>query len=137
MLKEFTVTAPTGEAAAAPEADTQVVLDDFTFTFPADFNGQGTVEVVNEADQLHEMTLYEMTGGATLADVQAFFSPQAPPGPPPISPAGGSAAQSPGTTTFVPLELAPGNYVMICFVPDAASGAPHFALGMMKDFTVT
>jgi hypothetical protein len=67
----------------------------------------------------------------------AFFGPEAPPGPPPISPAGGSAAQAPGTTSFVPLELAPGNYVMICFVPDAASAQPHFTLGMIKDFTVT
>ena len=137
MLKEFTVTAPTGEAAAAPEADTQVVLDDYSFTFPADFSGQGTVEVVNEADQLHEMTLYQLAEGATSADVLTFLSPEAPPGPPPISPAGGSAAQAPGTTSFVPLELAPGNYVMICFVPDATSAQPHFTLGMIKDFTVT
>lgn len=138
MLMEFTVTAPEGEAAATPEADAQVVLDDFSFTFPADFDGQGTFEVVNEADQPHEMTLYQLAEGATLADVQGFFTSEAPPtGPPPISPAGGSAAQAPATSTFVPLELAPGNYVMVCFIPDAASGQPHVALGMISEFAVT
>ena len=65
MLKEFTVTPPAGEAATAPEADAQVVLDDFSYTLPADFNGQGTVEVVNQADQPHEMTMYQLAEGAT------------------------------------------------------------------------
>ena len=90
---------------------------------PPNFKGHGTFEVFNAADQTHEMTMYKLAEGATLADVQGFFTSETPPaGPPPISPAGGSAAAAPGTSIFVPLDLDAGNYVMVCFVPDAASG---------------
>lgn len=29
-----------------------------------------------------------------------------------------------------------GNYVAICFIPDPATGRPHFLLGMAQQFTV-
>ncbi len=47
MLHEFTVTAPEGEAATAPATDGQIIADDFKFTVPPNFTGQGTFEVVN------------------------------------------------------------------------------------------
>jgi hypothetical protein len=34
------------------------------------------------------------------------------------------------------LDLQPGNYAFICFVPDAATGKPHAELGMMRALTV-
>ena len=36
------------------------------------------------------------------------------------------------------MDLAPGNYVLICFFPDPKKGnIPHAAEGMMKEFTIT
>ena len=32
--------------------------------------------------------------------------------------------------------LQPGNYVAVCFVPDAKTGKPHYMLGMISSFTV-
>jgi hypothetical protein len=43
---------------------------------------------------------------------------------------------SPGFTVWSVLDFEPGDYFAICFVPDAESGAPHFALGMIAPFTV-
>ncbi len=138
MLQPFTVTEATGEAAATPATDGQIITDDFKYTVPPSFNGKGTFEVFNAAQQAHEMTLYKVAEGKTLADVQAFFTSTEPPaGPPPISSAGGSAAASPGTSIVVPLDLDAGNYVMVCFVPDKDSGQPHIALGMIQSFTVS
>ena len=43
---------------------------------------------------------------------------------------------SPGNTVWAVLDLEPGDYIAICFVPDAESGAPHAMLGMIAPFTV-
>ncbi len=44
---------------------------------------------------------------------------------------------SPGETNYAVLDLAAGDYIAICFVPDAETGAPHFALGMIAGLTVS
>lgn len=46
---------------------------------------------------------------------------------------------SPGQSNYVTLDLTPGEYVAICFMPDHrgdATDQPHFMLGMMQNFTV-
>jgi len=44
---------------------------------------------------------------------------------------------SPEFTNFAVPDLKTGEYFAICFVPDVATGAPHFPLGMMMGFTVS
>ena len=41
-----------------------------------------------------------------------------------------------GTTAWIPATLEPGHYVMVCFVPDIASGMPHAFEGMYEVITV-
>ena len=41
-----------------------------------------------------------------------------------------------GRGTFE-VELTPGDYGLICFVPDAKDGKPHLAHGMVKTITVS
>jgi uncharacterized cupredoxin-like copper-binding protein len=43
----------------------------------------------------------------------------------------------PGTTNYFEVELTPGEYLAICFVPDKQDGKPHFEHGMVRQFTVT
>jgi len=57
-------------------------------------------------------------------------------GPPPFTGIGGVAPLSPGLTNYLLLDLTPGNYLTICFVPDAATGMPHFMMGMLAGFSV-
>ncbi len=37
---------------------------------------------------------------------------------------------------MIVVDLKPGNYLAICNIPDPASGKPHSALGMIKEFMV-
>jgi hypothetical protein len=42
----------------------------------------------------------------------------------------------PGQTAAFPVTLTAGTYGLICFATDPATRQPHFALGMMAEFTV-
>jgi uncharacterized cupredoxin-like copper-binding protein len=115
MIEPFTVT---GEEAtpAVVDATETVGLDNFEFDLPDGFTGQGTVEVTNNGDQAHEMTIVH-------ADDQ--------------SGAGGLATIGPGRTGYVDLALEPGDDTLLCFITDPGSGQLHFQLGMTTDFTIT
>ena len=43
---------------------------------------------------------------------------------------------SPGHTTWIEVDLAPGTYAVACFVPDQETQAPHALMGMVQVFTV-
>ena len=138
MLAPFTVSAPGGTAAPAPQSDGQIVTKEYNFTLPQGFSGNGTFDISNQGEQNHEMAVYAVAPGSTTADVQAFLASTEPPaGPPPIIPSGGISAAAPGSDIFVHLDLKAGDYVMVCFLPDTKSGAPHFSLGMIQPFTVS
>ena len=55
---------------------------------------------------------------------------------PPFTSVGGLTPINAGADGFVSLNLTAGNYVILCFVPDPADGAPHMAKGMALPFTV-
>lgn len=57
-------------------------------------------------------------------------------GPPPFSSAGGANAESQNVTEWAVVNLDAGDYVLICNIPDPASGQPHSALGMVKQISV-
>jgi DNA-binding CsgD family transcriptional regulator len=56
--------------------------------------------------------------------------------PPPGEPAGGATALAPAGVNYLTADFAAGNYVLLCFVPDAADGRPHLAHGMLSEFRV-
>jgi hypothetical protein len=37
---------------------------------------------------------------------------------------------------YLTLDLAPGGYALVCYVPDATSGKPHMVHGMAKRIDV-
>jgi LPXTG-motif cell wall-anchored protein len=41
-----------------------------------------------------------------------------------------------GKSAWASLDLQPGDYIALCFVPDPASGKSHLELGMHTVFTV-
>jgi len=60
-----------------------------------------------------------------------------PPDGPPFTSVGGLPPIDPGETAHLTLDLEPGNYVLLCFLPSAtADGAMHMAMGMHHDFTI-
>jgi uncharacterized cupredoxin-like copper-binding protein len=44
---------------------------------------------------------------------------------------------APGEQEFFSADFTPGRYVLICFVPDARDGKPHFVHGMAQELTVS
>jgi hypothetical protein len=77
--------------------------------------------------------------GKTLDDVKAAIAAppgSAPAGPPPYVFHGGVAAIAPGTDQVFQPDLEPGDYLLVCFITDPATGKPHFALGMVTPITV-
>jgi hypothetical protein len=140
MMAAMTVTAGPATKPAAPAADATIEGVDFGFNgAPASVKaGTHMWAFKNMGKEPHEMGVIRLK--APVADVQKFFATppgSAPAGPPPFEDAGGFQAIMPGSMGWPNLKLEKGEYALICFIPSGANrGAPHFALGMFKAFTV-
>jgi hypothetical protein len=93
--------------------------------------------VHNSSPELHEMQMQPVVPGTTDDQVQAYFdaiaSGQTPPPSPFTGLPVGLGAISPDHDAVVhPDRLPPGDYVLLCFVPDDKLGVPHAFLGMHK-----
>lgn len=146
-----------------PSAGLSVSMSEMTFSgLPAELPaGPQVWEVTNAGTQPHELTLVKLAEGMTIEQGFQIFgvgAESATPGdgamasmePESGTPAGGSMAMqgppfvaiggvspmSPEQSNLLELDLAPGNYIALCFVPDPASGAPHFMMGMIQGITV-
>jgi hypothetical protein len=136
----------TGEAAAAAEvsADATVSLDSFAFELPANLSaGQQVWEVTNIGDQPHEMFVTKTPRRLTLEEVEVLLSlpedqlpPEGYPNPAEFQDIGGVAPISADITVYFELNLEPGAYVAVCFMPDKESGEPHAMKGMIVVFEV-
>jgi hypothetical protein len=135
MVRPLRVTAPP-VAATPPTASQTVTLKDFSFESPATLPaGRSIVRVENAGPQPHEMTVLRIGDGKSLTDVQQFFlSPPA--GPPPFQSSGGMQGLGQGGSGFAVLNLQPGNYALVCLIPDPASGKSHLELGMSASVSV-
>ncbi|HEX8726078.1 MAG TPA: hypothetical protein VF737_11885 [Gemmatimonadaceae bacterium] len=124
-------------ATAQPAAPTAVTIHakDFAYQAPDSVPaGYVAFTLVNDGPDLHHATIVKLDSGKTAADLEAALKN---PGPLPgwAMPIGGPNAPAPGQSANATLSLAPGSYVMICFV-DVPGGVPHFAKGMVHPFTV-
>lgn len=121
---------------AAPTADAGVELLDFSFKLPKAVKaGKQVWSVTNKGQQLHEINLMKISEGKTLDDAMAWA--KQPTGAPPFSNVGGFQGINPGETGWMELDLAAGEYIAICHIPDPATGKAHEMLGMILPFTVT
>ena len=98
-------------------------------------SGLQTIEVINHGTQPHELVVVKLAPGATVNDVLASFEPGAA-GPPKGQLVGGITGIDKGRRVYFTGEFESGRYGLICFVPDAATGRPHFLHGMTAEFTV-
>lgn len=139
MLTPFTVQGhgdsahPPGRVAGGVEAFS------FGFHMPATVDGHALYRFTNSArSDTHEMTILRLAPGRTADDVLAWTQ-HGESGPPPVTASGGGAgALPPGGTSWVRLDLPPGDYVTVCFVPDDEGDHPtHASLGMVQGFTAT
>ena len=124
-------------AAAEPTADVTVTLSDYAFALSGPLTaGTRTIRVENNGPQLHELTLEKLEPGKTLADWKAWMAGGMR-GTPPSQPVGGLTGPDKGKVGWLTVTLAPGNYLLNCYVPDAKDGKPHFLHGMVREVTVS
>lgn len=135
MRSSFTVDAPKKEATP-PNPDGTVTITAQGYEVPKGFTGHGTFAVTNKAATGAEMAIMRLAAGATQEDLVTFLT-GTPSGPPPFTAAGGVSAMAPGSTTYIDLDLDPGTYVFMSFVPDPTAGfAPQFTHGVISTVTI-
>ncbi len=135
MVHPLTVTASPMPAATTPPADVTLELTDYAFTLSKPLvAGTQVVRVVAKGPQPHEVEIMRFEPGKTMDDVMQWFDK--PQGPPPAHGVGGTTAQVPGETVQFSVDLAPGDYALVCFIPDAKDGKPHVAHGMVHPFKI-
>jgi len=134
MIRPLKVVASTA-AAPEPTSDVTVTLTDYTFTVQGKLTpGKHTFRVVNKGPQDHEIEIARLDANKTAKDVAAWVAK--PEGPPPGTPLGGISGAKSGTTSYMTMDLTPGTYAFICFIPDIKDGKTHAEHGMMKEFKV-
>jgi uncharacterized cupredoxin-like copper-binding protein len=57
-------------------------------------------------------------------------------GSPPGLPLGGVAPLARGEVAWFEVDLQPGKYALICFLPDAKNGKAHYEHGMVQEIDV-
>lgn len=141
LIASFTATAGSGAAPAAPAAGVTVDLIDFQFTMPEQIKaGAQTWQIENKGTQWHEMVVFKLDEGVTVQDLMAMMMSETPPdGPPPFEQMAFWAPMSAGERAWMEVDLPPGEYTVICFLPDFASDPPtsHLEHGMVRTLTVT
>jgi hypothetical protein len=135
MSHELRVVGPP-KSAEEPEADITVKLVDYSFQLSAPITaGRHTLRVENAGPQPHEIAIIRLHPGKTPVDFARWGMKQV--GPPPGTIHGGVSGIMPGTHVFVEVDLPPGEYGLLCFLPDAKDGKPQFEHGMAQNTTVS
>ncbi|HEV8176075.1 MAG TPA: hypothetical protein VGP44_00155 [Gemmatimonadales bacterium] len=137
MARSFEVTAASASASDFPAADVTIKLVDYGFESSQPLTaGHRTIMVENAGPQAHELVLLKLAPGKTTEDF-GKWAETGMKGPPPAEPLGGIVALDKGGRGTFEVDLKPGDYGLICFVPDAKDGKPHLAHGMMKNLKVS
>jgi len=136
MLTGFEATAGSG-GQSEPDRDVAIQLTDYAFTLSTPLTaGTHRIRVENRGPQLHEVALAQLAPGKTAEDVTKWESGGLKTPPPVTRFLGGASPMAPSGVVTFPVTLERGNYVLICFVPDAKDGRSHAAHGMVLQFTI-
>lgn len=129
----------------APETAVTVDMVDFAYTMPDSVpGGQGLWEFTNSGDQWHLAALTTYNPDVTPEQLLALFGEEGgpPPADAPVQVMGGLPPMSPGERVWIEMDLPPGEYLMLCPLPDVVAMAeggeplPHLLHGMQRRFTV-
>lgn len=155
---QFTVSGPDLGETALPDADLEIELFEMNFSLPDELEGGPQLwQVENSGAMLHEMALMPVPVGATPEQVQEAVAAELAVefGGDPVEAratidalggewvgwttdlVAGVGVLSPQEATLAQVNLEPGTYGAVCYIPEPNSGMPHLMLGMTKVFEVT
>ena len=135
----FVSTSNLRDARADVARDVRVVTvhaKEFAFDIPKSIPaGPTTFRLVNDGKEFHHLSIIKLEQGKTAAD----FAEAMKGGPPPewAVAVGGPNAAVPGQTIAATIDMEPGSYVVVCFIPSPGEQMPHAAKGMVAPLTVT
>jgi len=136
------VSSPSASAAPVENAVTITGVDyGYTLDKPAVDSGTAKIAFVNGGKDAHMLVISQIAPGKTFKDAQAALATQDEKDDEGIFvetdgyPAGAPQILTPGAKTTTYTNLNAGSYALICFFP-TPDGKPHFAAGMLAEFTV-
>lgn len=157
LVEAVAATTESSAATAEPQPDVAIDLFEMDFNIPDDIEaGRQVWQVSNSGAVLHEIALVPVPSGVTkeavveavLAGGEAAFGAETTPETRAavsaigaewtnwtLELAGGVGVLSPQATSWAQLELEPGTYAAVCFIP-GPDGTPHFTAGMTRVFNV-
>lgn len=121
-----------------PTAVGTIVNRSFRFDLPANVGEPGVYRFTNVDPVAHDAVIYPLRKGKTAADLVRWFRAGGTGRPPVVfeRPLGGPGVTGAHWTSWFTLpRLAPGRYVLGCFLPDG-HGVLHAATGMVAGFKV-
>lgn len=136
-MSPFTVV-ESGAELEEPQADVTLTMVDFAFGVPSEMpSGDLLWKFENTGEQWHEAAIYSVADGTTREDILASFEAGE-------EGDGGEfeqvffwAPMSAGAEAWISIDLEPGTYAILCFLPDLTGDfSPHIAHGMVQVFTV-
>ena len=128
---------PPPPAPPGPPAVVRITARDFSFEMQDTLTTGPTTFVLSDSGtELHHAQIVRFEEGKTVADLSSLK-----PGTPPPSwlvMMGGPNPSAPGGSEIsTTVDLVPGNYALLCFIPSPApDNRPHFTKGMVHPFTV-
>ncbi len=142
QIATFVVEGEEADMDFEPEADLAVALVDFAFGLPVELPaGEQTWLIENLGEQWHELIVISVPDGTTLEDAMSLLmaveeETEGEGGMPEFAMVW--SPMSAGERAWVQVDLAPGTYLVSCFIEDANSDEHeiHAALGMIQIVTV-
>ncbi len=120
-----------------PKADVMVQMNEYALEMPETLpKGRLLWQFTNQGEFLHNVGIIQLDDGKNMDDVAAWIKEQQ--GPEPFKYFTMWNILSPGVTSWGEIELQPGEYLAVDFMPDFASeGGWNIEQGMVSEFTVT
>lgn len=125
-------------AVSAAETSTAVIYTarDYEFDGPERIaGGWSTVTLLNRGKDLHQIQFLKLPEGKTAADFRAEMTANPTRLPRWALRRSGPNSVVPGEQTLAIVHLEPGEYVLVCGIPDS-HGIPHVVHGMLKPLHV-
>jgi hypothetical protein len=136
MISALTVSGTTAGAPVEPLPDVVMREDGYHIDMASALKGgTHTVRVDNDGPQEHDIEIVRLLPGKTAAQALDWLDD-----PARRAPAGEAIGGVAGIQRWAhgefSIDLTPGDYVVVCWIPDDKDSRPHFRHGMMRTFTV-
>ena len=136
MASLLLVTLVPDSMESAPPREVAIVATEYAFAGPDRITGGwNTIRLSNRGREVHHVQFLRLPAKKTVKDFKEALAADSSRLPPWVVRYGGVNSVMPGEEATVMIELDPGDYVLICGIPDRR-GLPHVIHGMTKSLRV-